>query len=69
MQILYEALESNVPKGVISENPLIDVTDYPEDVRLQVRASLIDIMVGRTYILRKHTHLHEENQACMVEAL
>ena len=69
MQILYEAQEINVPEGVMPEHPIIDVTDYPEDVRVQVRASLIDIMAGRTYTLQKHMHYHEENLACLVEAL
>ncbi len=70
MQVFYEAIEQ-LPLGSLlkPENPRIDVTDYPEDVRLQVRDALIDIMAGRTYILRKHTHQHEENQPCSVEAL
>ncbi len=70
MQVFYEAIEQ-LPLGSLlkPENPRIDVTDYSEDVRLRVRADLIDIMAGRTYTLRKHTHRHEENLACSVEAL
>ncbi len=70
MQVFYEAIELLPQDSRLKpENPRIDVTDYPEDVRVQVRASLIDIMAGRTYTLRKHTHRHEENQPCSVEAL
>ncbi len=69
MQILYEAIEQVPSHGIEPEIPCIDVTGYSEAVCEQVRLDLIDIMAGRTYILRKHYHYHKEHRPCETELL
>ena len=63
MRIYYEVLEI-VPVDQEPEFIRADVTDKTEAERAVILADIKDIMTGMTYILREHTHYHEEDKAC-----
>ena len=66
-RVYLEALEV-VPNGETPEFIRVDITGKTDAEVASIKADVVAIMNGKTYILRRHLCVHEDDQTCqMVE--